>query len=64
MDTNLKALLVMHPFGRLGDPGDVGNPAVWLASEESACVTGRVYVTYGGRITSYPCLSHKQAKPL
>ncbi|WP_352818962.1 SDR family oxidoreductase [Mesorhizobium sp. M0207] len=39
----------MHPVGRLGEPTDVGNLAVWLASAENAFVTGQVYVTDGGR---------------
>lgn len=44
-----RELLVMHPVGRLGQPTDVGNLAVWLASDESAFVTGQVYVIDGGR---------------
>ncbi|MER9883509.1 glucose 1-dehydrogenase [Mesorhizobium sp. M0118] len=49
-----KELLVMHPVGRLGEPRDVGNLAVWLASEESAFVTGQVYVIDGGRTKKLP----------
>lgn len=44
-----RELLVMHPVRRLGEPRDVGNLAVWLASDESAFVTGQVYVVDGGR---------------
>jgi meso-butanediol dehydrogenase/(S,S)-butanediol dehydrogenase/diacetyl reductase len=47
-------LLVMHPVGRLGDPRDVGNLAVWLASDESGFVTGQVYVVDGGRTKKLP----------
>src|SRR5262249_13505182 len=47
-------LLVMHPVGRLGDPRDIGNLAVWLASEESSFVTGQVYVVDGGRTKKLP----------
>ncbi|TIO74093.1 SDR family NAD(P)-dependent oxidoreductase [Mesorhizobium sp.] len=49
-----RELLVMHPVGRLGEPRDVGNLAVWLASEESAFVTGQVYVIDGGRTKKLP----------
>ncbi|MET2832983.1 SDR family NAD(P)-dependent oxidoreductase [Mesorhizobium shangrilense] len=49
-----RELLAMHPVGRLGEPKDVGNLAVWLASEESAFVTGQVYVIDGGRTKKLP----------
>lgn len=49
-----RELLAMHPVGRLGEPSDVGNLAVWLASEESAFVTGQVYVIDGGRTKKLP----------
>ncbi|TIL61916.1 MAG: SDR family oxidoreductase, partial [Mesorhizobium sp.] len=49
-----RELLVMHPVGRLGQPTDVGNLAVWLASDESAFVTGQVYVIDGGRTKKLP----------
>ncbi|ESZ53438.1 hypothetical protein X729_31930 [Mesorhizobium sp. L103C131B0] len=38
----------------MGEPSDVGNLAVWLASEESAFVTGQVYVIDGGRTKKLP----------
>ncbi|MER9637913.1 glucose 1-dehydrogenase [Mesorhizobium sp. M0228] len=49
-----RELLAMHPVGRLGEPTDVGNLAVWLASEESSFVTGQVYVIDGGRTKKLP----------
>ncbi|MGE0004316.1 MAG: SDR family NAD(P)-dependent oxidoreductase [Parvibaculaceae bacterium] len=49
-----RELLVMHPVGRLGEPADVGNLAVWLASDESSFVTGQVYVIDGGRTKKLP----------
>lgn len=48
-----KDLLAMHPVGRR-EPRDVGNLAVWLACEESAFVTGQVYVIDGGRTKKLP----------
>src|SRR5215468_2104864 len=47
-------LLAIHPVGRLGEPRDVGNLAVWLASDESSFVTGQVYVIDGGRTKKLP----------
>jgi meso-butanediol dehydrogenase/(S,S)-butanediol dehydrogenase/diacetyl reductase len=44
----------MHPVGRLGDPDDVGQLAVWLASDDSTFVTGQVYVIDGGRTKKLP----------
>ncbi|MGX9148215.1 SDR family NAD(P)-dependent oxidoreductase [Mesorhizobium sp. 128a] len=49
-----RELQVMHPVGRLGEPRDVGNLAVWLASDESAFVTGQVHVIDGGRTKKLP----------
>lgn len=49
-----RELLAMHPVGRLGEPRDVGNLAVWLASDESDFVTGQVYVIDGGRTKKLP----------
>jgi meso-butanediol dehydrogenase/(S,S)-butanediol dehydrogenase/diacetyl reductase len=49
-----RELVAMHPVGRLGDPKDVGNLAVWLASDESSFVTGQVYVVDGGRTKKLP----------
>lgn len=49
-----RELLAMHPVGRLGEPRDVGNLAVWLASDESSFVTGQIYVIDGGRTKKLP----------
>lgn len=49
-----RELMAMHPAGRLGEPRDVGNLAVWLASDESSFVTGQVYVIDGGRTKKLP----------
>jgi NAD(P)-dependent dehydrogenase (short-subunit alcohol dehydrogenase family) len=50
----LQELMAMHPVGRLGHPRDIGNMAVWLASEESDFVTGQVFVVDGGRTKKLP----------
>ncbi len=41
-------LTMMHPMGRLGVPRDVANAATFLASEESAFMTGSEMVVDGG----------------
>jgi len=47
-------LLAMHPVGRLGEPRDVGNLALWLSSDESNFVTGQVFIIDGGRTKKLP----------
>ncbi len=55
--TDFAAYLVEHfgdelaarlPTGRLGEPEDVGNLAVFLASDKAAWITGETYVVDGG----------------
>jgi NAD(P)-dependent dehydrogenase (short-subunit alcohol dehydrogenase family) len=38
----------MYPLGRIGAPADVAHSALYLASDESAFVTGSVHVVDGG----------------
>ncbi len=54
-DAVIEALARLHPIGRVGDTSDVGDVAVWLASDESRFVTGQVITVDGGR-TSRPSL--------
>jgi NAD(P)-dependent dehydrogenase (short-subunit alcohol dehydrogenase family) len=44
----------MHPIGRLGQPMDIAYGALYLASDESAWVTGHCLVIDGGLSTSGP----------
>ncbi len=39
----------LHPVGHVGDPLDVADVVVWLASEDSRFVTGQVITIDGGR---------------
>ncbi len=39
----------LHPVGRAGKPQDIGDAAVYLASERSGFVTGQTLVVDGGR---------------
>ena len=49
----LEKLLAVIPYGRIGEPRDVANCALWLASDESDYVTGATLFVDGG-MTLYP----------
>ena len=43
-----RAFIARQPMGRVGQPDEIGHLAVWLASDESAFVTGQTHVIDGG----------------
>jgi glucose 1-dehydrogenase len=49
----LKDLLTLIPYGRIGEPEDIGRAAVWLASDDSDYVVGTTLFVDGG-MTLYP----------
>jgi glucose 1-dehydrogenase len=49
----LEKLLRLIPYGRIGEPEDIANAAVWLASDHSDYVTGASLFVDGG-MTLYP----------
>ncbi|RFZ86052.1 SDR family oxidoreductase [Mucilaginibacter terrenus] len=49
----LNKLLELIPYGRIGKPEDIGNLAVWLASDQSDYITGTTIFMDGG-MTLYP----------
>jgi glucose 1-dehydrogenase len=51
-----KLLLTLIPYGRIGEPTDIGKAAVWLASDESDYVNGTSLFIDGG-MTLYPGFS-------
>jgi glucose 1-dehydrogenase len=46
-------LLKLIPYGRVGEPSDIGKAAVWLASDDSDYVNGATLYVDGG-MTLYP----------
>ncbi len=48
-----KELLKLIPYGRVGEPVDIGRAAVWLASDDSDYVTGATLYVDGG-MTLFP----------
>src|SRR5213082_1621876 len=49
----LASLLTLIPYGRIGEPEDIGKAAVWLASDDSDYVNGISLYVDGG-MTLYP----------
>ena len=45
---NYDVLVAMIPMGRLGDPGDIANMNLFLASDESRYCTGAEFTVDGG----------------
>ncbi|OIR05714.1 glucose 1-dehydrogenase [mine drainage metagenome] len=52
----LNKLLTLIPYNRIGQPEDIGNLAVWLASDDSDYITGTTVFMDGG-MTLYPGFS-------
>ena len=50
---SLGSLLTLIPYGRIGEPEDIGKTAVWLASDDSDYVNGISLYVDGG-MTLYP----------
>jgi len=51
----LKGMLAhSQAIGRIGDPEDIANAALWLASDESSFVTGHAQVVDGGAFAGRP----------
>ncbi len=47
-DATRKALIALHPVGRLGEAPEVGELVAWLASDKASFVTGGYYPVDGG----------------
>jgi len=46
-------LMKLIPYGRIGEPEDIGRVAVWLSSDESDYIQGTTIFIDGG-MTLYP----------
>lgn len=51
--SGMQQLLTLIPYGRIGQPSDIGSVAAWLASDESDYITGTTIFVDGG-MTCYP----------
>ena len=49
-----KDALARHAVGRFGQPEDIANAAVWLASDDAAFVTGQTITVDGGLVSASP----------
>ncbi len=45
--------VAMHPIGRLAEPSDIANLAVFLASDRASFLTGHAYMADGGMIAGH-----------
>ena len=52
----LQSLLSLIPYGRIGQPADIGELAVWLCSDASDYITGSTLFIDGG-MTLFPGFS-------
>src|SRR5712691_6791608 len=53
----LKSLLTLIPYGRIGQPEDIGQVAVFLASDDADYINGQTIFVDGG-MTLYPEFGH------
>ena len=53
----LRNLLALIPYGRIGEPDDIGKAAVWLASDDSDYVVGTTLFV-DGAMSLYPGFAH------
>ncbi len=49
-----KDALARHPSGHFGQPDDIANLAVWLASDDAQFATGQCYILDGGLTAASP----------
>lgn len=50
-EDTLEVLKDMHPIGRLGEPEEVAEIILWLASDKASFVTGNYYAVDGGYLS-------------
>ena len=47
-----KKVSEMHPMGRIGEPGEVAEAVLFLASDEASYITGAILPVDGGYLAS------------
>src|SRR3989475_6625272 len=52
----LASLLTLIPYGRIGEPADVGRAVTWLVSDDADYIHGQTIVVDGG-MTLYPAFA-------
>ncbi len=53
-DKAMADALARHPVGRMGKPEDIANMVAWLASDQSAYVSGTCFTVDGGMTAASP----------
>jgi 3-oxoacyl-[acyl-carrier protein] reductase len=48
-EENIQRMLANTPLGRIGEPRDIANAVLFLASEEASYITGQTLIVCGGR---------------
>ncbi|GIW10509.1 MAG: beta-ketoacyl-ACP reductase [Dehalococcoidia bacterium] len=48
-EENIQRMLANTPLGRLGEPVDIANAVLFLASDEASYITGQTLIVCGGR---------------
>lgn len=48
-EENIQRMLANTPLGRIGDPVDIANAVLFLASDEASYITGQTLIVCGGR---------------
>ncbi len=56
-----KAMLEKIPYGRIGEPMDIGRVAAWLASDEADYIAGTT-IFVDGAMTTYPSFLDEEFK--
>ena len=49
-----ESLMTLVPYNRIGEPEDIAQAAVWLASDDAAFTTGQCFVVDGGMTSASP----------
>ena len=51
LGVDIKEIYTNYPFGRVGQPEDIGNLVVFLCSKEGGYILGPVIYVHGGEVS-------------